>query len=113
MAVKGKITPLKNKVLVSKMDFGEQKTQSGIILRSDNGKDHGIHPRWAQVHAVGPEHKEDYNVGDWILVEHGRWSRGIEYQDDLGNTETIRLIDIDCVMMWDDKKPNDIQIGNL
>jgi co-chaperonin GroES (HSP10) len=113
MAVKGKITPLRDKVMVSDMDFGEQKLSSGIILRSDDGKDHGIHPRWGKVYAVGPEHKEDYNIGDWVLVEHGRWSRGIEVEESSGEKKTIRLIDTNCVMLWDDKEPNDVILGKL
>jgi len=24
---------------------------------------------------------DDYEVGDWILVEHGRWSRGVTMKD--------------------------------
>lgn len=113
MPITGKIKPLRDKVLVHNMNFGEQKSKSGIILPSDDGKDSGIHPRWAQVYAVGPEHKEDYSVGDWILVEHGRWSRGIEVEPESGSKITIRLIDKNCVMMWDDEQPKDAQIGNL
>jgi co-chaperonin GroES (HSP10) len=113
MPVKGKIKPLHDKVLVWNMNFGEQTSKSGIILRSDDGKDHGIRPRWGQVYAVGPLHNEDYNVGDWILVEHGRWSRGIEIENDAGETITIRLIDNDCVMMWDNTQPEEGQIGAL
>jgi len=113
MAVRGKIKPLRDKVLVSDMNFGEQQTKSGIFLMSDDGKDHGIHPRWARVYAVGPNHNEVYSVGDWVLVEHGRWSRGIEIEEDSGEKKTIRLIDTDCVMLWDPEQPKDAQIGLL
>ena len=91
-AVKGKIHPIRNKVLVIDMNFGEQVLASGIVLASDDGKDRGIHPRWAQVYAVGPEHKEEFGVGDWILLEHGRWSRGINIEDETGEKKTIRLM---------------------
>lgn len=110
--INGKIKPLNNKVLVHNMEFGEQKTTSGIILRSDDGKSHGIHPRWGQVYAVGPDHKEEFSVGDWILVEHGRWSRGVEIEEETGTKTTIRLIDNNCVMMWDHEKPQDALIGD-
>lgn len=93
------------------MDFGEQVTKSGIVIQSDNGKAHGVKPRWGQVWAVGPEHNEPFNVGDWILVEHGRWSRGIEYENEDGTKTTIRLVDNDCIMLWDTEKPNEVYIG--
>jgi co-chaperonin GroES (HSP10) len=113
MTVKGIIKPLYDKVLVADMNFGEQQTNSGIVILSDNGKDSGIHPRWAQVYAVGPDHKEEFNVGDWILIEHGRWTRGIEIEDVSGEKKTIRLVDNNCVLMWDTQRPNDVIIGNL
>jgi co-chaperonin GroES (HSP10) len=47
------LKPLTDNVIVIDMNFGEQVTNSGIILRSDNGKAHGVHPRWAKVYAVG------------------------------------------------------------
>ena len=110
MAVKGTIKPLHDKVLVADMNFGEQRSSGGIVMLGDDGKDHGIHPRWARVYAVGPEHKEDYNVGDWVLVEHGRWSRGIEV-DEEGNKITVRLIDNNCVMLWDKEQPDTTVFG--
>ncbi len=110
MTVKGTIKPLHDKVLVADMNFGEQRSSGGIVMLGDDGKDHGIHPRWARVYAVGPEHKEEYNVGDWVLVEHGRWSRGIEVDED-GNKLTIRLIDNNCVMLWDKEQPDTIVFG--
>ena len=113
MAVIKNLTPLHDKVLVTDMDFGEQTLASGIVLTSDNGKDRGIHPRWCRVYAVGPEHKEDYNVGDWILVEHGRWSRGIDIEVEEGKKTTIRLIDNNCVMLWDPEKPDTTIVGEI
>jgi co-chaperonin GroES (HSP10) len=110
MAVKGTIKPLHDKVLVADMNFGEQRSSGGIVMLGDDGKDQGIHPRWARVYAVGPEHKEEYNVGDWVLVEHGRWSRGIEVDED-GDKLTIRLIDNNCVMLWDKEQPDTTVFG--
>ena len=112
MTVKGKIVPLGNKIIVYNMFFGEQVTKSGIIITNDDGKERGIYPRWAQVFAVGPDHKEEFNVGDWILIEHGRWTRGIKHETENGEQVIVRMIDNDCVMMWDSEKPNDVFIGN-
>lgn len=94
------------------MNFGEQVTTSGIVISSDNGKERGIYPRWAQVFAVGPEHNEEFTVGDWILIEHGRWTRGIDYQHADGAKATLRMIDNNCVMMWDNEQPDQVFIGS-
>lgn len=110
--IKGTIRPLTNKILVHNMNFGEQVTKSGIVLSSDNGKERGIYPRWGQVYAVGPEHNEEFRVGDWILVEHGRWTRGIDIELEDGTKTTIRMVENKSIMMWNDVPPNDVYIGS-
>lgn len=65
--------PMKDKIFATGIEEGMQKTKGGIILTDDNFKDHGIRPRWCQIWAVGEE-VEDVKAGDWVLVEHGRWS---------------------------------------
>jgi Chaperonin 10 Kd subunit. len=70
------LTACKGKVLVTNLDSGEQKTAGGIVLSDDDGKLRGIHSRWAKVYSVG-EGIVDIQEGEWILVEHGRWSRTI------------------------------------
>ena len=109
--VKGKLVPLSDKVIVHNMHFGEQRTSGGLIILGDDGKDRGIYPRWGQVFAVGPDHKEEFGVGDWILVEHGRWTRGIELELENGETTTIRMVDNKCILMWDTEKPSGEQIA--
>jgi len=104
------LKPLKDNVIVIDMNFGEQKTTGGIILQSDNGKAHGVHPRWAKVYAVGPEQK-DISVGQWILIEHGRWTRGIKIEDDEGE-KIIRKVEVKSMMMVSDETPpEDALIG--
>lgn len=105
--VKGKIIPLHDKVLVADMDFGIEKTKSGIILHSDNGKTTGIHPRWGRVWAIGPEQK-DVKVGEWICVEHGRWTRTIEFELEDETTIELRMVDNNAIMMSADEKPSDV-----
>lgn len=108
-AVKGKIIPLRDNVLVSDMNFAEQKTASGIIIRSDNGKTEGIKPRWGQVWAIGPD-QQDVKVGDWICVEHGRWTRGITVENQDGTEVIVRMVDNDCIMLQSNERPNDVDI---
>lgn len=104
--IKGKITPIRNNILVHNMNFGETITKSGIIIQSDDGKVEGIHPRWAQVWATGPE-QTDVKVGDWILIEHGRWTRKFNV-DENNEEKAIHNIDVDAILLVSDQKPNDI-----
>jgi co-chaperonin GroES (HSP10) len=106
MKVIGKIVPIRDKVLVSDMNFDNQKTFSGIIIPSDNGKVRGIHPRWAKVFAVGPEQTE-VKVGEWILIEHGRWTRGIEYEIEDDEILELRMVDNAAILMSADEPPTD------
>lgn len=96
---------LKNSVLVTDMQFNERKLNSGIVLLNDNGTTAGIRPRWGRVYAVGPE--SEFQVGQWICVAHGRWTRGIDIEDADGNTITIRKIDPKDVMLLSDERPSD------
>lgn len=108
MKVTGTIKPLHDKVLVSNMDFGFEKTKSGIIVTSDDGKSTGIKPRWGQVWAVGPEQK-DVVIGDWILIEHGRWTRTINYENDQGEITELRMVDNKAIIMVSSERPDDVQ----
>lgn len=107
----GKVTPIGDKVIVSDMYFGEQKTASGLIIKDDNGTGRGIYPRWAKIHALGPDNKEGYSVGDWILIEHGRWTRGFNVDEGNGAIE-LRMVENKSILMWSDKKPEGVVIGN-
>jgi len=107
MKVQGTIVPIKDRVMVTDMQFGMERTTSGIYIPSDDGKTQGIHPRWARVWAIGPE-QQDVNVGDWICIEHGRWSRGITVEQDGGTEITVHMVDVNAIMMISDKKPEDV-----
>lgn len=108
--VTGKIIPLNDNVLITDMDFGEQKTTSGIIIRSDDGKSEGIRPRWGKVWAIGPK-QTDVKVGEWILVEHGRWTRGVTVQDENGDEVIIRRVDPSNILASADERPGGIEFG--
>jgi len=100
-----KLRPLGDTVIVSEMEFSGRKLQSGILLLNDNGTTAGIRPRWGEVYAVGPEQK-DVTVGQWICVAHGRWTRGVEIQDDVG-TKTIRKVDPKDILLISQTQPSD------
>ena len=97
------ITPLKKRVLVSNMHFGETKTKGGIILTDDDGTQGGIHPRWGKVYAIGNK-QEDVKVGQWLLVAHGRWSRALKVKKD-GTELEVRMVDENDILLVSDDEP--------
>ncbi len=99
------LKPLKNAVIVSDMNFEERLSSGGIVLVKDNGKSSGIRPRWGKVYAVGPD-QHDIRVGTWICVEHGRWTRGIEIEDENGK-QMLRRVDPKDIMLESDELPDD------
>lgn len=104
-----KLIPLNDNILVSEMNFKERLTSSGIILPNDDGKTSGIRPRWGVVYAIGPKQK-DVKPGDWVCVAHGRWTRGIEIEDD-GGAKTVRKIDPKDILLISDERPVDDNIS--
>lgn len=95
------IKPLNDSIIVSDMAFDERITHSGVILLNDDMKNSGIRPRWAKVYAVGPEQK-DIQVGQYILISHGRWTRGIKIQD-IEGVKTIRKVDNNDILLISDE----------
>jgi co-chaperonin GroES (HSP10) len=99
------VLPLKDSIIVSDMMFDERISNGGIVLLNDDMKSSGIRPRWAKVYAVGPEQK-DIQVGQYILISHGRWTRGIKIDD--GNGEkVIRKVDNKDILLISDEPVND------
>ena len=107
---KHQIHPLNDSVIVSDMTFDERFTTSGIVLLSDNGKSTGIRPRWGQVYAVGPTQTE-VTVGQWVCVAHGRWTRGIDVEDETGK-HTLRRVDPDDILLISDEPVNDLTMSD-
>lgn len=104
-----KIRAIHNDVIVTDMDMGDQVTASGIVVQSDDGKAHGVKPRWGKVYKVGPEQK-DVREGEWILVEHGRWTRKVKIDDGEGVKE-IQKVEVKSILASSDQRPSDVYIG--
>ena len=99
------IRALNDHVLVADMNFGSRTTSAGIHLLDDDMRTAGVRPRWARVYATGPE-QEDITVGQWVLVSHGRWTRGVKIEDATGEV-TIRRIDPADVLLVSESEPSD------
>jgi co-chaperonin GroES (HSP10) len=96
---------LHDSVLVTEMSFEERRTAAGIVIPVDDGRDSGIRPRWAQVYSIGPE-QQDVVPGQWVLVAHGRWTRGIKI-DVNGSEKIIRRVDNDDILLVSEERPTD------
>lgn len=108
--IEGKINPINDNVLVTDMYFGEQKTSGGLIITNDDGNVRGIYPRWAKVYAKGPKNTDPFKVGDWILIEHGRWTRGFNMKEESKEIE-VRMVETSSILMYSEERPSDILFG--
>jgi len=94
------LKPIHDRVIISDMKFNDRYTASGIFIPNDDKQIHGVHPRWGKVYAIGPDQK-DVTVGQWILVAHGRWTRGVNIEDENGS-HTIRMVDNNDILLLSD-----------
>jgi co-chaperonin GroES (HSP10) len=108
--ITGTLKPLKDKVFVTDINFDEEITTAGIVLKSDNGKGEGVKPRWGRVWAIGPE-QEDVKVGQWILMEHARWTREFQHEAEDGTITKLHMADLNAIMLVADEKPHSVQRG--
>jgi co-chaperonin GroES (HSP10) len=100
---------LQDYVVVTDMNFKEKISHSGIIIPNSDGKLEGIHPRWGRVYSVGSK-QLDIKVGQYVLVKHGRWTRGTLIEDAEGE-QTIRRIDPADILLISDEPQQDETIG--
>jgi len=93
-------------IIVTDMKFEERITRGGIIIPQDDMKSQGIRPRWARVYALGPDYNGEIKEGNWILVSHGRWTRGIDIEDETGE-RTIRRVDPNDILLLSEEQMSD------
>ena len=100
-----KLRALHDSVLVTEMEFSSRQLSSGILLPNDDATSSGIRPRWARVYEIGPDH-QDVQPGQYILVAHGRWTRGVKIQDAEGE-KVLRKVDPNDILLVSDSLPKD------
>ncbi len=97
------IKPIHDKVLAKMIDgFGDRKTAGGVIVVENDGTTEAIRPRWFEVMFTGPEQK-DVNPGEYVLVAHGRWSRGVDFEN-----EKVYFLDNDEMLAVQTDMPSNI-----
>jgi|TARA_B110000263_G_scaffold121760_1_gene105899 hypothetical protein len=96
-------------VLASSCELGARKTESGVHLLDDDGKEDGIRPRWFMTRAIGPEQK-DVVPGQYILVSHGRWTWAASVHDTANGefVDDIRMIDENDILAVSDERPKEL-----
>lgn len=95
-------------VIVYDMTFDERITHGGIVLMNDDMKSAGIRPRWGRIYAIGPDQKDpELVVGKWIWISHGRWTRGVDIEDEEGK-KTIRRVDLNDILLVSDEPVYDM-----
>jgi co-chaperonin GroES (HSP10) len=105
--------PIGAHIIVSDMKFEHRITNGGILLPNDDMKSAGIRPRWAQIYAIGSEYDGgELVVGDWILISHGRWTRGIDIEDESGK-KTLRRVDPNDILMVSDQYMPDETMSDM
>lgn len=98
------LTPLTDKIIGRMLDAigNERRTKGGLVLTEKNLGEEAIRPRWFEVTHVGPDQK-DVTAGNYVLVPHGRWSRGLDFYGTNREEDKLFLLDNDAIMMVSDE----------
>lgn len=96
-----KVEAIGDKILAEMIDRPEnfKQRKSGIIIAEKDGTTAAIRNRWFKIYAVGPE-VDFVKEGEYVLVEHGRWSNGMKVNDDL---KLYLLDNKDCLAVSDEE----------
>lgn len=109
---KSQFKPIGAHIIVSDMSFDQRITHGGILLPNDDMKSSGIRPRWGQIYAVGADNTDaDIVEGKWVCVSHGRWTRGIDIEDETGK-KTLRRVDPNDILMMSDEYVHDSTLSD-
>lgn len=110
-----KLRAIRDNILCTDGDFGDKVTASGLIVQSTLGKAEGIVPRWFRVFEVGSD-IDWIQPGQWVYVEYGRWTEGIEVEDERFDTENnkkkIWKIDPKACLLVSEEAPSNTIVFN-
>ena len=102
----------KDHIIVSEMHFDERISKGGIIMLDDDKKSSGIRPRWAKIYGLGPDQDDpQLEIGKYILISHGRWTRGITVETPSGK-QTLRKVDPSDILLVSDEPMYDETMGD-
>ncbi len=104
--------PLKDNVFVSDLESGPTVTAGGIIRPDDNMSERGIRPRWGRVFAIGPD-VEGISVGEWVYIEHARWTNAIDLELSSGKTRVWKVEWPKSVLLASPEDPRERQLSDI
>jgi hypothetical protein len=109
---KSQFKPIGAHIIVCDMSFDQRITHGGILLPNDDMKSAGIRPRWGMIYKIGADNKDpDIYEGLWVCVSHGRWTRGIDIEDETGK-KTLRRVDPNDILMVSDEQVQDSTLSD-
>ena len=100
-----KLKAIGNKILCHYIEKGQQLSRGGIVLIDDDNREEGIRPRWMQIYSVGPE-VTSVEPGQWVMVEHGRWTHGMTMRDDNNEEFTLWGAEEESILLVSDDEPS-------
>ena len=100
----GELRAIQDRIIVEELKTGETVTKTGNVIPDDDAIERGIRPRWGKVYRTGPL-QHDVEPGQWVLVEHGRWTRGLQIRTIDGEEKTVRMVDPEEVLLTSDERP--------
>jgi co-chaperonin GroES (HSP10) len=97
-----KVKAFGERILAEMIDRPElfKKTASGLFISDKDGTADAIRPRWFRIYSVGQD-IDWVNPGQYVYVEHGRWSNGVKIDNDL----KIYLLDNKDILLVSDENP--------
>jgi co-chaperonin GroES (HSP10) len=101
-----KLNPLRDNVMAKMIEpvGALRKTHGGVLMTEHQQSEEFVRARWFVVTHVGPE-QNDVTEGQYVLVSHGRWSRGIDFDNTHLEADKLFLIDNDELLMVSDIDP--------
>lgn len=99
------LRPLGDKIIAKMIDRpGEKITAGGLIIQETDGTETAIRPRWFEITHVGPKQTE-FTIGQFILVEHGRWTRGVDFFETGKQEDAVYHVDNNSILGTCDERP--------
>lgn len=99
------LNPIRDKIVGKMIDsYGLKKTAGGVLMPDEDATTNAIRPRWFEVTHVGADNR-DVKVGDYVLVEHGRWGRGMDLEKTSKKADLYFHIDGESILGVADENP--------
>lgn len=83
-----------------------RQTKSGLYIADKDGTERAIRPRWFKIYSIGPDNTMGLSEGQYVYVEHGRWTREVKVTEEL----KIVMLDNKDILLVSDENPVEEQL---